>query len=156
MQELQDKTCIRFRRRTSSDDAYILLKDGNGCNSYVGKMGWRAQPVNLQINGCLSHSTILHELGHAIGFLHTHQRQDRDDFIRIYWENIQSQYRSQFDTESGRVLVPYDTTSVMHYDSYAASSNGRPVMLTRSGGEIRNPSGLSTNDVRAIKILYSC
>jgi len=155
MEEFQKKTCIKFRPKTSSDRAYIQLQNGAGCDSYVGRVGGK-QDVNLNIQGCLSHSTIVHELGHAIGFLHTHQRQDRDNFIKVNFENIANEYRDQWDKERGRNLVPYDTTSVMHYDSYAASKNGKPTMVTKSGGIIKDPPGLSSNDVKAIKLLYKC
>lgn len=31
---------------------------------------------------------MIHELGHAIGFNHEHQRPDRDDFILVHLDNI--------------------------------------------------------------------
>ena len=55
-------------------------------------------------------------MGHAIGMHHTHQRQDRDDYVTIEWENItpgkkQNFYRMISTTDN----APYDYGSVLHY-----------------------------------------
>ena len=60
------------------------------CWSSVGKLYKRpgAQEISLA-NGCLMHSTIMHEVLHSLGFWHEQSRPDRDQFIEVFWENIQ-------------------------------------------------------------------
>lgn len=53
-------------------------------------MGGR-QEVNLQSPGCLSKiGTPMHELMHAMGFMHEQNRWERDDYVSINWQHIQS------------------------------------------------------------------
>ena len=62
---------------------------------------------------------IAHEIAHALGFVHVHQRPDRNGHIRIVLENILSSkfaYFREFDDATVKTLgVPYDYTSVLHY-----------------------------------------
>jgi len=46
---------------------------------------------------------------------HEQQRSDRDDYIRINWENIRSSFLSQFYTVDTHNLVQYNYGSVMQY-----------------------------------------
>lgn len=39
-------------------------------------------------NGCQYRGTIAHEIMHLLGFYHEHTRQDRDQYITVYDENI--------------------------------------------------------------------
>ena len=70
---------------------------------------------------CLQFGTLLHELGHAIGFWHEHSRPDRDDFIRVHKERVRVGEEFNFKVESWGELdnmnVPYDVSSIMHYGS---------------------------------------
>ena len=38
-----------------------------------------------------------HELGHVLGFHHEHQRWDRDQYVRIHYENIKPGRSSDYD-----------------------------------------------------------
>ena len=39
--------------------------------------------------GCETTDTILHEMFHAMGFYHEHSRPDRNNYVKILWENIE-------------------------------------------------------------------
>jgi len=57
----------------------------------------------------------VHEILHALGMWHEQMRSDRDDWIKINWNNIHSRYRSQFTKLNTLNLVQYNYGSVMHY-----------------------------------------
>jgi len=46
------------------------------------------QEVSLD-NDCVYSDTVKHELMHATGFWHEQSRIDRDDYVKIYYDNIQ-------------------------------------------------------------------
>ncbi|CAF1620473.1 unnamed protein product, partial [Didymodactylos carnosus] len=91
IREWESKTCIRFVPASSNDRDYLELTPDDGTNNYcyshVGRQGGR-QFVKMYAPTCISVGQYVHELGHAIGFGHEHQRPDRDHYIRIKWENI--------------------------------------------------------------------
>lgn len=86
------------------------------CYSFVGRTG-NSQELSLA-NGCLlSRGIIIHEFLHALGVFHEQSRPDRDNFVRINFENIQDGREGNFRKSStiNSLGVPYDRLSVMHY-----------------------------------------
>jgi hypothetical protein len=59
------------------------------------------QQLNLTPNtpevGCFRLYTIVHEFIHALGFYHMQSASERDDFVRILWENIQAGTENNFN-----------------------------------------------------------
>merc|ERR1719259_213459 len=139
MSEFEQRTCIKFVPRTIQR-AYINIIKGNGCYSSVGSVG-RRQTLSLG-DGCHWRGTVIHELMHAAGFFHEQSRADRDDYIRINWDNIKPGMEHNFNKYDLNTIShlgkPYDLTSVMHYSANAFSRNGRPTIEVRSGVPVAN------------------
>ena len=130
----------------------------------MGRTGGK-QLVSLG-DGCHSLGTIVHELGHAVGFYHEHQRSDRDDYIDIFKENIAKNLDEQFNKlgpEDNLLLVEFDFNSIMLYGPLTFSKDGKSITMAPNQRhkkefmrEVYQKYGLSTSDATAINKLYHC
>ncbi|PIK56721.1 putative zinc metalloproteinase nas-13-like [Apostichopus japonicus] len=126
----------------------------------VGRRGGRQE---LSVGGaCNFHrGTIMHELMHAVGFQHEQTRTDRDQFVTVYYQNIQSGLEYNFvrynqDTID-HLQTRYDYYSIMHYPMNAFSRNGRPTIVPRQAGvSIGNRNDFSATDILKINRYYGC
>lgn len=137
---------------------YIQFQAGNNknaCSSYLGKKGGR-QVIALAKNGC-SYPAVQHEIGHALGLLHEHQRCDRAKHIKIHWGEMNFIYFFNFMNLCfmGKDFGEYDPTSNMQYHAYSFSKSGRPT-ITLLNGELPNPSyQFSQGDLDTIEEIYA-
>ncbi|GIX78380.1 astacin-like metalloprotease toxin 1 [Caerostris darwini] len=162
MRHFEAKTCITFVPRTDEGN-YIRIFPGRGCYSHVGKT-LSDQPLSLGA-GCFKFGTIVHELGHAVGFYHEHSRSDRDEYLNIHYENIQKGMETQFvklRAKQNQLLTPFDYDSIMLYGETVFSKShydGLKTMTAKDGRkleEVNDKPGLSIDDIRRIKKLYNC
>jgi hypothetical protein len=102
----------------------------SGCNSVVGKSAFY-RVMNLDPE-CWHDSVLLHEIGHAFGLDHEHQRPDRDLFVAIDYANVMPGFAYAYDLGFGTTTGPYDIRSVMHYQWYGfALDPTRPALVPR-------------------------
>lgn len=161
MRHIEDKSCITFREYYQGAPNYVYIYSDNGCFSHVGKTGGQ-QPLSLG-QGCHTVGRAIHELMHAIGFHHHHARSDRDQYLDIRLQNVDSKMRSQFhklQPWENTLYTGFDYQSIMIYDSYAFSNNNQPTMIPRQAGvRLADPGtkyALSEKDVIALNRLYGC
>jgi len=138
--------CIRFQEATESTEDYVLIRDGvDVCNSEVGRIGGE-QVIKLS-SGCFDEGLMgpVHELVHALGFVHEHTRPDRDSFVSVNFENIvkgkeknfqkrPQGYSDFFPKDTVNAMnTPYDVLSLLHYGTQAFSKNGKATLTYLHG-----------------------
>lgn len=156
--------CIQFRQRIPSDPYYIVIKEAlEGCSSTVGQNTGvdMERTVALDKDICFSQPLIMHELLHVLGFYHEQSRPDRDDYIEIFYENIEPDMIGNFAKYDHTYLdtqnTPYDYDSLLHYNGYAFSSNGEPTILPRDPNVIlQRHFDMSPIDIEEVRLFYKC
>ena len=99
----------------------------------------------------MHHRVVLHELGHAIGFHHEHNRPDRDEYISVNADpddDISAQVGKLYYVRT--LQLGYDYASIMHYGSLGG--------LIESKGDVPfgNAQELSPLDIKKTNRLYKC
>ncbi|XP_056463062.1 uncharacterized protein LOC130402992 [Gadus chalcogrammus] len=151
-------SCIRFRPSRSSDRDWISIESKGGCFSSIGRRGG-GQVVSLARQGCLYHGTVQHELLHALGFNHEQTRSDRDQYIRVVLQNVQSGMEHNFRKKNTlNQGTSYDYNSVMQYHRYAFSKNNQPTMVPIPDANVSfgKATQMSRNDIARLNTLYKC
>ncbi|XP_060937001.1 meprin A subunit beta-like [Limanda limanda] len=160
LDEYRLKSCIDFRP-WNDEYYYINVRKLDGCWSYVGRT-FSGQEISIGRN-CDSTSIVQHEFLHALSFFHEQSRYDRDDHVKIQFENVIEGFESNFEkvskTESTVSGVPYDYNSVMHYGS-GAFSNGNGSTIVTKDPKFQNVIGqrlqMSPMDVKELNRRYKC
>ncbi|XP_055377863.1 hatching enzyme 1.2-like [Condylostylus longicornis] len=163
--EYHKQTCIRFVPKSNEKD-YIVFQNGNtGCWSSVGRVGNGAQVINLQTPGCVVKiGTVLHEIMHALGFLHEQNREDRDSYVSVDWNNVKKAAYNNFERATPQTTtafgVSYDTGSVLHYSSNAfAIDPSKPTIIPKDPQALKvmgQRENFSAADVKKIWKMYKC
>ena len=127
------------------------------------------QPYDLNWHGirigekCIESRIITHELLHALGLQHEHQRKDRDNYIEIQNGNILEDFKQWYSKEDyGRNYgIPYNVMSLMHYKDFDNSRNGQPTITLRGyqprcSGNIGSANELGLHEELLVRKFYEC
>jgi astacin len=164
---INGSTNLLLYPRGSNDTYWISYEPSDVCESKIGLQDFFGQTISLQDytinngNGC-KFPQIIHETAHAAGLWHEQCRADRDQFVDINWQNIQSDKKHNFEKsiDDNQEIGGYDFNSRMHYLPYAFAINPNIPTITRKPGmgtptDLGNTIDYSQGDVNAINWLYA-
>ncbi|CAO1404987.1 unnamed protein product [Diamesa tonsa] len=153
------KTCVRFKPYKETDSNWVIITGNEkGCWSSVG-MREEGQQINLHTPKCVRKGTVIHELLHALGFYHQQSASNRDEFVKIMWENIEPGHENNFNIYNSSVItdygVEYDTESIMHYSRTAFSKNGQDTIVPiQNIAQLGQRNGLTDKDIKKLDTMY--
>ncbi|CAG2238657.1 unnamed protein product [Mytilus edulis] len=177
IKQFHDNTCIKWI--TTTDPLYnpsalghqnvVTFINEGGCWSYVGNVfptGSRIQHLSLEEPYCVTVSTSVHEMLHAMGGHHEQSRSDRDKYVTIVWPNVQPQWNgyayvnnTNMEKENTQDNNPYDAESSMQYSLYAFSTNGKQTIKfkdQRLEFLADSADGLEFYDIQDVTDAYKC
>ena len=161
MNAVESVTCVRFKPRRREKD-FVAIHSGQFCKSFFGRTGG-PQEMSLNVRLCFQEGIIIHELLHALGYIHMHNRPDRDKHVKVLWENIDQRFFREFDKVDEGTFnyygTPYDYQSIMHYGPAAFTINGARTIVPKDSTYadiIGQRNGLSAGDIRRINTKYNC
>lgn len=153
MKEWESGTNIRFVERQGHTTYLRVMPHADACNSKVGRIGGE-QRINCAPLPSKQRAYI-HEIGHAVGLVHEHQRQDRDRYVAVDFSNVKpgkvGNFRIRENTVAG---CEYDYASVMHYGPKSHAVDSSKPTLVAVGGQKLTGSKLSTLDKAFVNCLY--
>ena len=89
---IEKVSCVRFLKRNSNTEYYVSVQAATSCSTTIGQQPTPGpQIVHLNPRICFTRvGQISHEFFHALGFIHEIQRNDRDDYVIVYFDNFES------------------------------------------------------------------
>lgn len=161
IQEFHAMSCLRFKPYKLIDSNFLFITGNeSGCWSSVGMKGEGGQQLNVNSPKCVKKGVVIHELLHAAGFYHQQSASNRDDYVKILWENISDGHESNFNKYDESEITDYGTTydyeSIMHYSGKAFSKNGNSTIVAlHNVTTLGQRKGFTDTDLTKLNRMYN-
>ncbi|RVE54013.1 hypothetical protein evm_001416 [Chilo suppressalis] len=162
MNNLEDASCIKFKAlpKPSHFAPWIHINNPDKIREcmHLGENNTNLERRLVFGYDCLNRREILHSLMHAIGFKDEVMHPQRDQYIRIQWENINPKYYPLFRVQYmdfAPIRTEYDPSSIMHFHDRAFSKNGQATIAPLLPGlEIGSTGELSSLDKLKLRLIF--
>lgn len=161
--ELNSRTrgCFELRpwQEVPEDQQFIYFVPSNGCSSQLGRSTCTYQTIQIA-PGCRV-GAIMHEVMHALGAMHEHQRSDRNEYVTVFTNNVNltpAGISVNFGIYANSLVIgDYDYNSIMHYGGTAFTKVAGTLTIQTldptKQGVIGQRTTLSAGDVQTINFL---
>ncbi|XP_047486847.1 astacin-like metalloprotease toxin 3 [Penaeus chinensis] len=173
MQMIESLTCVRFERydpETHGNEVFldVHVPETRTCYATVGYSPHASMILGLHPAVCRDLGVVTHELLHVLGMQHTHQRNDRDQYVEIHRDSIVTGALGEYSKSHSETYgLPYDMESVMHYGEDMFLKEGakytmRPRKIKDASGEqVMLPTmgqweRMSLGDIAWVNRVYGC
>lgn len=154
--EYNNKTNTQWIYRTNqSNYVEFIFGSSTGSDGWA-HIGYQGGKQTISLDQYISVGSVIHEMGHTVGLYHEHTRKDRDQYVKILWNNIQSGQSYNFNIySSGTDIGPFNINSVMMYWPTSYSKNGQPTITRADNSNFTyNRTGFTTGDINTINTMY--
>ncbi|CAF2047991.1 unnamed protein product [Rotaria magnacalcarata] len=136
---------IKFKENPCAKNRIEVYMHEKDTKSYVGMIGGMQK---LWLANWAKKHDVIHELMHALGFNHEHQRKDRDNHVVVFADCVPEHHINYGYLNSAIDHGEYDYESIMHYPTSTRMQrrDGKPMMTQNAR--------LSHGDIRALNTLY--
>lgn len=115
--DLKEKTGVQLVEADLYKDKDYLLVSQGGDNCYAN-VGYNTGVSKMSLSPQCDRPAIYHEIFHVLGFFHEQNRFDRDDHLKILWENIKDGFSEQFEKFAERSFPDALRDSTFSFDSF--------------------------------------
>ncbi len=173
---LNEKTNLFLFPRTNEQDFVVFERvRSEHSSSPVGRQGTKwyekiplypesTHPQTISLGDNMRRvRVIMHEILHSAGLYHEQSRSDRDNYITIFWENIESGQAHNFEIQNDATTIgEYNYCSIMHYGKHSFGKKVNGVKLQTIECKMAcdclkagsNRDSLTMTDIAGINSIY--
>lgn len=165
VEEINSKTKIKFILFTKDDIKYrnnfcLIQCTEEITGAANADIGMKRKNIVYLPKVC-DIDIILHELTHVIGMTHIHQRNDRDKYVEVFFDNILDEKKYTFYKKKNPFVdytkFNYDFNSIQHYSKYTWSIDwgNKPTIIKKGEPDyVLGGFHLTNTDIEVINTIY--
>jgi hypothetical protein len=154
-------TQIQLIPRTNQPN-YVVFQGVPSQGAGSSQIGMIGGPQEIRLINNVDFGGVLHEIGHTVGLMHEQTRADRDLYINVNYNNINSDWAPQYQVYAwgtGYQTGTFDFNSIMLYPSdvpEARINNNPALQMTRLDGSefYQQRYQLSAGDIAGVNYMY--